>query len=208
MRVPLLVALALSLAVGSTAVGVWFARGDETAPARTAGPERAAAPPPLETADAGARVALAAPAAQSAPAEPERKEGGEDLRTKGDDAAFARKYASAGVVELEAARDELGERWQEDRTRAFDASLQSGRFVKEVVAPAELDAALRRLAAEAGERGELFTSRTVPYGQGVMLEIQFVALTRAGHPELFALGDEVRWLENELDRVRRDDSDR
>lgn len=208
MRAPLLVVLALVLAVGVAALGVWFARGAGTPPELAAGPERAAAPPPVETVDAGARVALAAPAAQAAPAEPERKEGGEDLRTKSDDAAFARKYAGSGVVELEAALDQLAERWQEDRTAAFDASLQSGRYVKEIVGPAELDAALKRLAAQAGERGELFTSRTVSYGQGTMLEIQFVALTRAGLPELFALGDEVRWLESELDRVRRDDSDR
>jgi hypothetical protein len=41
-----------------------------------------------------------------------------------------------------------------------------------------------------------------------MLEIQFVRVSRRGEPELFALGDEVRWLDHALETNRRADDPR
>ncbi|MBI5431621.1 MAG: hypothetical protein HZA52_02195 [Planctomycetes bacterium] len=150
-----------------------------------------------------APIGSATPSTAPAPAEP--TDGGEDDADLSDDAAYARKYAAATASELEAAVDELAQTWHSDRTAAVDQALAAGLYESFVVAPADLDARLRELSEAATRDGALFTSRTVPYGQGVMLEIQFVRLSRRAHPELFARGDEVRWLEHALERDRRED---
>jgi hypothetical protein len=135
-------------------------------------------------------------------------DGGEDVpvRAPGDE-AFARKYAHRTHEELEAAFDELGQAWHEARGAAIDAALSGGNFATHIVAPADLDAKLRELTEAAKQSGDLFSSRTVPYGQGVMLELQFVRIGRTAYPQLFAQADEVRWLERELERTRHDEDD-
>lgn len=158
-----------------------------------------------------APVAGAPPGPSAAPGERipgGQADGGEDHGGDSPDAAFARKYAGASAAELEAAVDELAQRWHETRAAKLDAALAAGRYASHVVAPADLEATLRSLSDAATREGQIFSSRTLPFGQGAMLEVQFVTLARGENAELFAVGDEVRWLEQALERVRREDDER
>lgn len=154
------------------------------------------------------RSPLVSPLATPPPERPAAGAGGEEVPAGADDAAFARKYLGHSAAELEAAREELADRWHDEQIAAVDAALQRGAFARQIVAPADLDATLRELTAAATADGDFCSSRTVPYGQGVMLEIQFVRVSRRGEPELFALGDEVRWLDHALETNRRADDPR
>ncbi|MCC6406451.1 MAG: hypothetical protein IT453_04755 [Planctomycetes bacterium] len=203
------------LGLGLVALSVWAWFAFESEPNGPAAARPSAHPTPTDSERAPAQVGgrpsetsrapLGAATTPTAPAPAEPSDGGEDAAPTSDDAAYARKYAGATATELEAALDELAQTWHSDRAAAVDQALAAGLYDSFVVAPSELDARLRELSDAATRDGALFTSRTVPYGQGVMLELQFVRLTRGGHPELFARGDEVRWLEHALERNRRED---
>ncbi|MCE9594865.1 MAG: hypothetical protein K8S98_11800 [Planctomycetes bacterium] len=208
MRVALVALLLLAVFGG---VGYWAFGGEAPPAPSTAAPTTNATAAAAVEVAGSERKALELPAVvdESATAARAPSDGGEDgvVRTAGDE-AFARKYAHRTRAELEAAFDELGQAWQEERTAAVDAALAAGNYSSSIVAPNDLDATVRELTDEARKSGDLFTSRTVPYGQGVMLEVQFVRVGRAGFPQLFARADEVRWLEAELERTRRNDDER
>lgn len=112
----------------------------------------------------------------------------------GSSPELAKKYAGFAPEELDVARTELESRFEDRRRELFDQRFADGHFQSRTCERSDLGERELELAFAARERGELCASRCVQAPGSETVELHSTCLSRAEHPELFALADELEWL--------------